>query len=115
MSKSADGCLKNASSIQIRLKATFEQLLSKNVSKSADGCLKNVSELVDYCLACFSAGFAGDTCEVNLNDCNPTPCLSGAKCHDWIDDFYCFCPPWTYGKVCGKCNLHVKKFYFFHF
>ena len=47
------------------------------------------------------AGFLGSLCETNINDCRSGPCQAGAQCVDWIDDFYCRCPPETFGKTCG--------------
>ena len=54
------------------------------------------------------AGTTGSVCETNLNNCQPNPCRRGARCLDWTDDFYCFCPNGTAGKICSTLSLILK-------
>ena len=36
-------------------------------------------------------GYAGDTCSVNIDDCQSEPCLNGATCEDRINAYVCHC------------------------
>ena len=60
------------------------------------------------------AGFLGSLCETNINDCRSGPCQAGAQCVDWIDDFYCRCPPETFGKTCGTVVMATSCLCFSH-
>lgn len=33
---------------------------------------------------CTDTGFKGDTCEINIDDCESQPCTNGATCYDLI-------------------------------
>ena len=37
------------------------------------------------------AGFTGELCEVNIDDCIDEPCKNGALCIDGINSYLCFC------------------------
>lgn len=39
------------------------------------------------------AGFAGDFCEMDVNECCSEPCLHGAICQDLINGYQCHCRP----------------------
>ncbi|KAL7841890.1 hypothetical protein SRHO_G00255810, partial [Serrasalmus rhombeus] len=42
------------------------------------------------------AGFTGDFCEVDVNECCSEPCFHGAICQDLINGYQCHCRPgWT--------------------
>jgi len=32
-------------------------------------------------------------CEININECDPQPCLNSATCIDGLDNFTCMCAP----------------------
>lgn len=46
------------------------------------------------------AGYTGDRCENNLNDCLQNPCLNGASCIDGVNHFQCRCLPGFTGDLC---------------
>ncbi|XP_012660330.1 protein delta homolog 2 isoform X2 [Otolemur garnettii] len=46
------------------------------------------------------AGFVGDRCEVNVDDCLMRPCANGATCLDGINRFSCLCPEGFSGRFC---------------
>jgi hypothetical protein len=50
------------------------------------------------------AGYSGDTCENNIDDCLEIICSNGATCQDLVDDFKCLCPPNYFGKLCNSRN-----------
>lgn len=52
-----------------------------------------------YC-SC-QAGFTGDHCNVNINDCSQNSCLNG-KCVDAVSHFECICNEGYYGDSCEK-------------
>ncbi|XP_075047940.1 protein delta homolog 1 [Mixophyes fleayi] len=48
------------------------------------------------------AGFVGQFCEADKDDCNPNPCANGGKCTDLGPGFQCQCPPGFNGGSCTK-------------
>uniref|UniRef100_A0A8C9G5E9 Delta-like protein n=1 Tax=Pavo cristatus TaxID=9049 RepID=A0A8C9G5E9_PAVCR len=46
------------------------------------------------------AGFSGQKCEININDCARSPCSNGGTCHDLINDYTCTCLPGYSGRNC---------------
>lgn len=44
-----------------------------------------------------------ETTKIYPNPCYPNPCNSG-KCELIQDDYYCKCPPGSYGKNCHLCK-----------
>ncbi|XP_067270608.1 protein crumbs homolog 2b [Pseudorasbora parva] len=49
-----------------------------------------------HCLA----GFTGENCSVNVNECESAPCENGGSCEDLINAFHCSCPLGFTGAVC---------------
>lgn len=48
------------------------------------------------------AGFTGQRCEINVNECAGNPCLNGGTCQDRINDYTCACPPGYTGRNCER-------------
>lgn len=46
-------------------------------------------------------GTAGESCEINYDDCYSEPCLHGAQCTDTVQGFLCDCPDGTSGPDCS--------------
>lgn len=46
------------------------------------------------------AGFAGDNCEININDCEVNPCFNSGTCIDEVNSFRCLCVPGFLGDLC---------------
>uniref|UniRef100_A0A182NDN9 Notch n=1 Tax=Anopheles dirus TaxID=7168 RepID=A0A182NDN9_9DIPT len=46
------------------------------------------------------AGFQGQNCELNIDECKPNPCRNGGICHDLVNGYKCSCPPGTIGVLC---------------
>lgn len=51
----------------------------------------------------------GDQCDVNINECNSNPCMSGGTCVDIVNGFQCLCPPGTYGLLCLSGTDHCAS------
>ncbi|XP_077328725.1 aggrecan core protein isoform X2 [Lithobates pipiens] len=45
-------------------------------------------------------GYGGDNCEIDIDECLPSPCVNGATCVDGIDSFKCLCLPSYGGDLC---------------
>ncbi|XP_072047469.1 LOW QUALITY PROTEIN: uncharacterized protein [Amphiura filiformis] len=45
-------------------------------------------------------GWTGTRCEINIDECAPTPCLNGGTCHDGINQFTCDCVSGFTGSRC---------------
>jgi len=48
------------------------------------------------------AGFTGQRCESNINECATNPCANGATCTDRINDYHCACAPGYTGRNCAE-------------
>ena len=54
------------------------------------------------------AGFTGDDCSQNIDDCSPDPCGNGGSCTDGDNTFTCSCTaPWT-GATCQEGNENAQ-------
>jgi hypothetical protein len=44
---------------------------------------------------------------LDINECNPSPCLNGGNCVDGVNDYTCKCPAGYTGKDCetGKDKM----------
>ncbi|KQL60541.1 hypothetical protein AAES_06806 [Amazona aestiva] len=52
------------------------------------------------------AGFSGQFCEVEVNECNSSPCLHGSTCEDRISGYTCKCQKGWEGL---HCELDVDE------
>lgn len=55
-------------------------------------------------MACL-AGYKGQLCEENIDDCNPKPCHHGT-CKDGIASYKCECDPGYTGAI---CNVQIQE------
>lgn len=54
------------------------------------------------------AGFEGDLCQVNTDDCKLDQCGIG-RCVDGINSYYCECPPELQGKLLLYRHIFVMS------
>uniref|UniRef100_A0A4W3H2C1 Notch receptor 2 n=1 Tax=Callorhinchus milii TaxID=7868 RepID=A0A4W3H2C1_CALMI len=97
-------------------------------------CLDQIGEFKCICMPgiwgpadCFvshTIGFAGTTCQIDVDECASTPCLNGAKCIDRPNAFECTCSEGFAGLLCetnkddclpdpchyGKCEDGIAGF-----
>ncbi|KAH3795500.1 protein crumbs homolog 1-like [Dreissena polymorpha] len=45
-------------------------------------------------------GYYGNHCQLEINECDPDPCVNNATCVDRLNDFTCICPIGMSGKRC---------------
>uniref|UniRef100_A0A8C3NXE9 Protein crumbs homolog 2 n=1 Tax=Cyanoderma ruficeps TaxID=181631 RepID=A0A8C3NXE9_9PASS len=60
-------------------------------------------DLFDAFRCACGAGWAGQRCEANIDDCQPSPCVHG-RCVDAVADFQCDCFRGFIGK---RCDINV--------
>ncbi|XP_034039882.1 neurocan core protein-like isoform X2 [Thalassophryne amazonica] len=74
-------------------------------------CLPQGTGYSCYC----PQGFAGENCEIDIDDCQSEPCENGGTCIDKIDSFLCLCLPSYGGDMCEKdiegCEHGWRKFH----
>ena len=68
------------------------------------GCV-NGTQSVDCSECLCEAGFSGQLCEVDINECQPNPCLNNGTCLDRVNNFTCSCVPFWDGRTCETCSL----------
>lgn len=51
------------------------------------------------------AGFSGELCNFEYNECESNPCLNGGQCSDHIGEFSCKC---TAGYTGNRCHIKVN-------
>jgi EGF-like domain len=60
----------------------------------------------------WNTGFAGERCEVDVDECASAPCQNGATCENRVAEFACTCPPGYGGNVCevrlNNCEFQVS-------
>lgn len=54
--------------------------------------------------------FAGQRCEINIDECSSQPCANGGECVDLVDGFKCICPLGYTGAQC-QVSLNSSKFF----
>ncbi|XP_022085321.1 protein crumbs-like isoform X2 [Acanthaster planci] len=69
---------------------------------SLNPCLNGECENLDNNYQCTcSPGFNGTNCEMNIDECDPDPCLMNSTCVDGINGFNCTCLPGYNGELCN--------------
>ncbi|XP_030630544.1 neurocan core protein [Chanos chanos] len=60
-------------------------------------------------------GYTGESCEIDVDDCQSNPCQNGGTCIDKVDSFTCLCLPSYSGDMCEKdtegCEHGWRKFH----
>lgn len=60
-------------------------------------------------LLLITAGFSGELCNYEYNECESNPCLNNGQCNDHIGGFTCKCTPGYTGK---RCQIKVRRKHF---
>ncbi|XP_066441605.1 von Willebrand factor D and EGF domain-containing protein isoform X2 [Eleutherodactylus coqui] len=82
---------------------TVEVLVKACGCLNGGSCVANVNfppgrgEFLCVC----AAGYEGDSCDTDINDCQSTPCHAG-RCVDQVNSYHCECPAGLTGKVCEE-------------
>ena len=51
-------------------------------------------------------GFTGKDCDININECESSPCQNNATCIDAIAAFTCVCPA---GFTGDRCHINIDE------
>uniref|UniRef100_A0A8C7NWK8 von Willebrand factor D and EGF domains n=1 Tax=Oncorhynchus mykiss TaxID=8022 RepID=A0A8C7NWK8_ONCMY len=95
--------------IQFTIKDDCSAETLASISLRPCGCLNGASCVTninlpsgsgEYLCVC-PAGFTGDRCEEDIDDCKPNPCRL-VKCIDGPNSFSCICPPGMTGHTCRE-------------
>ncbi|KAM4747805.1 aggrecan core protein [Rhinophrynus dorsalis] len=73
-----------------------------DLSCGAGTCIEKEGRVKCQC----PAGYGGDHCDIDIDECHSSPCVNGATCVDGIDSFKCLCLPSYGGDLC-QIDLEV--------
>ena len=62
-----------------------------------------IDEVADYTCDC-TAGYKGDNCTIDIDECANEPCVNGGSCQDLINRHQCLCLEGFSGKCCYYSN-----------
>ena len=81
---------RNHSEYEILGFPTMHVTTNKEIVKKCLFCTI-LSQVGRYECACQS-GWGGDLCEIQVDECDSSPCQNGAPCQDREGEYYCLCP-----------------------
>ncbi len=73
-------------------------LLEAGAGCILDGCIGGETTRNFTCNC--TAGFTGDLCDVDVQECASNPCLNGGTCADRVNGYQCICPRTHTGTNC---------------
>lgn len=54
-------------------------------------------------------GYRGRLCEVDVDECDPNPCVNGASCLDGLGSYTCRCLPGFNGTRCETGTIGQRR------
>ena len=74
--------------------------------KNGGTCLMDHQGSEDSYQCICPAGFTGEHCESNIDDCEVNPCQNGGTCIDFVNDYKCYCLAGFNGT---HCEINVNE------
>ncbi|XP_072027809.1 uncharacterized protein [Amphiura filiformis] len=63
------------------------------------GTCTDLPDTASYTCAC-TAGYTGVHCQIEINECDPNPCMNDGLCQDELNGFTCYCDAGITGRIC---------------
>lgn len=79
----------------------YENLSFEKICMTCNSSVNNV--WCFYRCQCL-VGFTGHQCDININDCDPNPCVNATRCEDSVNGFICHCSKGFSGERCERGN-----------
>ena len=83
----------------------INEWMGKNCSYCCITCNNGGQHNSDCSMCNCAPGYTGNTCDTDIDDCDPDPCVNNGTCSDEVNDYTCTCINEWMGKNCSYCGI----------